>query len=256
MNKVTYLFGAGASAKCLPTVAKIPERLLSFYYFLDENKTGSQETVEFGGITIQQMEDDLISECRDLIEQVKKHQSVDTYAKKLRIRATRSGMEKIKYLKLKIILSSFFIYEQLVNPIDDRYDAFFASILGDSDIYFAQNLRILSWNYDFQFEKAYSLYSNEQTLANNQYKLNVFPSTADMHLYQDSFSIFKLNGTTGFYSKNRRTNLNINEYFDMADEPKLINGPVRLVILWVYCESRDNETTSVLCLGASLGRGN
>jgi hypothetical protein len=108
------------------------------------------------------------------------------------------------------------------NPIDQRYDAFFASILEDDDTSFAKNLRILSWNYDFQFEKAYSAYSGISSIANNQLRLNVYPSTLDAEEYKDSFAIFKLNGTTGFYKANERNNFHIYDEIESIVSTKLI----------------------------------
>lgn len=195
MAKVTYLFGAGASAKCLPIVAEIPQRLNGFREFLVHHPVGRQES--FSNLrcdfTEAECEEMLKTACTVLIEQTKKHASIDTYAKKLFI----TGKEK-EYRELKAILTCFFIFEQLTHPLDDRYDSFFASILGTAQQDFKGDIRILSWNYDYQFERAYSAYSLSDDLHQNQLMLNVFPGGLNLSHYSDRFSIFKINGTTGF----------------------------------------------------------
>ena len=102
---------------------------------------------------------------------------------------------EIKYHFLKVILSCFFTYEQLFNKPDKRYDAFFASILGDGDGDFPDQVRILNWNYDFQFEKAYSEYYLNYELTSLQRRLKIFDSVVNPG-YNTGFGIFKLNGTT------------------------------------------------------------
>jgi hypothetical protein len=232
MAKVTYLFGAGASANCLPIVTEIPQRLESFLHFLQSNIYPSSEMfsrqIGYGEITLGQIATTFFEDCNLIIEEVKKHQSIDTYAKKLRITAGKNKANNTNYSKLKAILSCFFIYEQVIKEIDQRYDAFFASILEDSDRTFARNLRILSWNYDFQFEKAYSAYSLEPYLSNNQSSLNVYPSTLRLEDYEDAFSIFKLNGTTGFYHSNDRSNYHTYNELENSDTNKLVFALMQL----------------------------
>ncbi len=107
-----------------------------------------------------------------------------------------------KILSAKALLSFSFIYEQIRNPTDPRYDTFFASILKNHDLDFAGDIRIVSWNYDYQFEKAYSLYSGSPSLIKNQEKLRVVPGHPRLPVHAEKFSIFKINGTTSFYDSN------------------------------------------------------
>ena len=84
--------------------------------------------------------------------------------------------------------------------VDMRYDAFFASILNEDSFKLPENIRILSWNYDYQFEKAFSEFSSEHDLGKNQQLLNVVSkfSTEDV---PSGFTIIKINGTTGYGGK-------------------------------------------------------
>lgn len=238
MSKVTYLFGAGASAKCLPVIKDIPGRLIKFKDFIISNRNGSTKNYEDVNINMKEIdiEEDFINECQDLIVQVLKHQSIDTYAKKLRLTIPRAKEADAKYLKLKLILSCFFIYEQLKNPIDDRYDAFFASILKDDIQEFIGDLRIISWNYDFQFEKAYGSYSGKDSISTNQEMLHVFPSTLRLDGYNGNFGIFKLNGTTGFFDSRLSNNKHIYDKLDSRNDKELVKQ-----FMWLYAGSMGDE---------------
>jgi hypothetical protein len=223
-KKVTFLFGAGASAQCLPIVKAIPGRLENFYEFIIKNRLNEEKEM-LGGAKYINIEEMFIQECMHLIEVLRKgeHASIDTYAKKLRITGVYNHSDRKKYYILKVILSSFFIYEQMVNKVDNRYDSFFASILGDSHTDFPENISILSWNYDFQFEKAYSSYSGKVSLSENQSLLRV--SQARSHWRAtNQFGIYKLNGTTALASKetgSRPTTENLHD--DLQNfEPRLL----------------------------------
>ena len=195
MPKVTYIFGAGASAKCLPIVSGIPNRLENFATFIDQNRTGGEKkfTDLPCDISVTNAEDLFIEACRDLADQCRKHASIDTYAKKLFI--TNNGP---KSNSLKALLTCFFIYEQAKNPTDPRYDAFFASILGTHYGEFKGDINILSWNYDYQFELAYSQYSQKNTLEENQRMLQVLTGSWQTKGMDSRFFIYKTNGTTEY----------------------------------------------------------
>ncbi|HZE85068.1 MAG TPA: hypothetical protein VE035_12220, partial [Puia sp.] len=115
MPKVTYLFGAGASANCLPIVRDIPDRLNKFREFLVHGGNKREKIFENipGNPALSQAKDWLIKEVASLIEKCRIHASIDTYAKKLFI--TQSDRE---YESLKAILTCFFLYEQMANPVD------------------------------------------------------------------------------------------------------------------------------------------
>jgi hypothetical protein len=204
MSTVTYLFGAGASSNCLPTVKGIPNRLRDFAEWFVQHRDNSEDQkypFENCPCTIREVEEEIITECRDLADKSGSHASMDTYAKKLTI--TETKRPQIKYIKLKVILSLYFIHEQLKTQADPRYDSFFASILGTSHSDLNGGIRIITWNYDFQFEKAFSAYSTNHSLQFNQLVLKVFPSLNNGVLPSIGFSILKINGTTAFKDGNK-----------------------------------------------------
>lgn len=194
MAKITYLFGAGASYDTLPIVDEIPKALTEFLKEIqkEEFKLPKDQKFYYGRIK-REVQEDFIKSMHWLITESGNHSSVDTFAKKLYTRNDRD------LLKLKACLSIYFIYEQLKVPAHKRYDSLIASLINPGSIreMLPPNVNALSWNYDFQFEKALSGFRNSKRLSECQALLNVRPSDATIN--EGSFSLFKLNGTTGFY---------------------------------------------------------
>ncbi len=201
-NKITFLFGAGASANALPVVNKIPSSLTEFRDLYHDNRSGLEVILE-GGVVQKEAENSFVRECDKIIELLvkKQHASVDTYAKRLRLTAPYDSNAIRKYRGLKAILSSFFITKQFKSPVDYRYDSFLASILGNSHTDFPEHVRIITWNYDYQLELAFSMYSGKNTVSENQSLLRV-NEIGRTDVDSNQFSIFKLNGTTNFIKKN------------------------------------------------------
>ncbi len=185
-KKVAYLFGAGASAMALPLVKDIPDRLKKF----------KEEVIkELGTKWIPNKFVQMLDELHD---DVIAHSTIDTYAKKLFVLKKK---EKLNFLKS--ILTLFFVWEQ-TKKTDSRYDSFIASII-ENNGEFSDRIKILSWNYDYQFEKSYNEYFNEKIIEKIQRKLNVYPSPVypDLNsINMNSFSLTKLNGTLAFHRRN------------------------------------------------------
>jgi hypothetical protein len=205
LPKVTYLFGAGASCKCLPIILEMPARLEEFRQYMDKNQTQSSEPIFHGSNqSLSAIEELFQNQCTDLIENITNHSSIDTYAKKLFI--TKQDQP---YLFLKAILTIFFIHTQLTKQPDIRYDSFFASILKNNATEFTDEIRIISWNYDFQFEMAYSKYSLNEDFRHNQLALTICPDGIHPSDYKDRFSIFKINGTTAVFDNKSKGIVNL-----------------------------------------------
>lgn len=199
MNKIVYLFGAGASRNALPIVNEIPGRIKNLIALLKRHDLQLSDIDKFDDLAPQIIEsknkyqNEIINKLEWLLKESENHASVDTFAKKLTIKRQSS-----KVNELKIILSIFFIFEQKLNKPDKRYDSFFASI--HNRLYeFPENIRILSWNYDYQFELTYQEYCDQNDILSIQNSLNVNHKYGD-NSKKDSFGIYKLNGTTGLYS--------------------------------------------------------
>lgn len=196
---VTYLIGAGASFYALPVVNQIPERYGKFISYvegliklkymqqpIEENdKTNTESTYYW--------EHRLLESLKQFELGIKSHSSVDTYAKKLYI--TNDDSLPI----YKLCLSMFFAYEQILNGPDQRYDTMYASILKENIHDFPDNVNILSWNYDNQFEIAYSNYSRDDRMHAAKEALHIVTKNDrnSFKFQSDKFHIIKLNGTIG-----------------------------------------------------------
>jgi hypothetical protein len=165
-----YILGAGASCEAVPLVKDFPDWLAELANVLNNvvpnppvagqswlpssthflhRKPGSQ--AQFISI---QGRDKFVEALRWLSREARDHASVDTLAKKFFLKGDQSNLKK-----LKAVLSSFFIVTQAWRPVDKRYDSFFASVLYRStesgELQIPSNIRILTWNYDTQLEKAF-----------------------------------------------------------------------------------------------------
>lgn len=218
MAKITYLFGAGASYGALPIVEEIPERLkLLVDSFLDpklllsDNETFPESFRVKLPYSKQTYQRELISDLNWIYNASSKHASIDTFAKKLYLKG-----DSVSLKKLKIALSAFFVFEQTKNNPNSRYDAFFASIL-NREMKIPDNIKIVSWNYDYQFERAYSEFVGNFDLDSLQVRLNVQSKNKKL---EEEFSIYKLNGTTTIYDNNPRGGFsfikNINDPFSLS----------------------------------------
>lgn len=146
-----YLLGAGASCNAVPMVKQIPEAMRAFVNRLDEWHTKTAVDV-----------DPLRSATFELIEQVERHASIDTYANKLYIK-----MDQKRLRQLKAVTSCFFVHEQALKPADYRYDSFLASVIKTdfmNPIALPDNLRIVTWNYDTQLEKTFYEFCDDDEL--------------------------------------------------------------------------------------------
>lgn len=218
MTKVTYYFGAGASYGALPIVNQIPERIENLIKLmkLDDYRLSDKETYRENNInqyTKKQIQDWLIEDLEWLLDRTANHASIDTFAKKLYITEKSNDLKR-----LKNAFSVFLILEQALNKTNMRYDSFFASILNESYHPLPNDINIISWNYDYQLEKAYAEYSGYDTLERNQKLLNVFNKYTKSNdcFNKDLFAVFKLNGSSNIINTEwRRLN-----YFndDILDE--------------------------------------
>lgn len=178
MSKIIYYIGAGASygkrkiinkdtlaeeevlAEGLPIVAEIPGRIRKFRKFINDCVIDPTFMYRFKGMfqtrgsEIERQKQDMLHDIDELIDGIVSHATIDTYAKKLFLTRDYS-----RFKVLKNVLCAFFVWEQLDHSVDQRYDTFLANVLSQSNLYLPQSISFISWNYDSQFELAYSYYS-------------------------------------------------------------------------------------------------
>ena len=242
MEKITYFIGAGASYHSLPLIRTMNDRMKAFKTFLEmQLKVGKLK---------HKFSDQFIKDLNELIGIETKRTSIDAYAKELSING--EGDAQIKLLRLKALLSSYIIFEQLIKPedmafysddydhtilpstrlqledelqvmiktnIDKRYITFWGDYLTEKNVTLPDNIKILSWNYDMQFESSYSHVKN-YSLELSQQNLQVFPSPQKKVDITKS-CILKLNGTAGLIDDN--TSMRYYNLFDLREHKLMDN---------------------------------
>lgn len=199
--KIAYLFGAGASCQSLPIVNQIPSRILEVIQILknieNEFSLNEKTVIQEKEYSYSEIKTELISDLKWVLKNSENHASIDTFAKKLYLKRKDDELNK-----LKRAFSVYFIIEQLINKADNRYDSFYASILKEDFYEFPENMRILSWNYDNQFEKSFSDYTENDEIITNRNFLKVVTKYSYDRTDNSKFCILKLNGSTNLMSDN------------------------------------------------------
>ncbi|MGE0561962.1 MAG: hypothetical protein AB7O47_09110 [Flavobacteriales bacterium] len=243
MAKITYLFGAGASMNALPIVNQMPERIKGIIDYLKKNKLELSEMLFFERHKQELPKNQyyyfnsMIKDFEWLNEESIKHASIDTYAKKLFIKR-----DEDKLRALKAALSAYFTFEQIINPPDKRYDAFYASLLTEGCI-FPNSISILSWNYDSQFELSLAEYSNSKEITVNKDMLNskIKYERVNSSSEPKSFGVYKINGSAGMYLANRRL------YFHTTDYSSILSTSIvsQVVLGYIIEKSFDIVTPTL-----------
>ena len=234
---ITYLLGAGASAKWLPVLNEMPDYMMAFSDYINEIYTNETNLTLVNQSTLEQIRVQLKKEPRWLVEEFSKNLkqlakesiefgTVDTYIKYLQLKNSKTlhskyvstfstfltlfqlGVGKqfltLNYGKDNKINKS--IIEKSINRkkgFDDRYQKFILSLLKYDLNSFPENVKVLTWNYDFQFELAYSkLLEKNNPFELNNIQINSKISRFNPEHVKDRFSITKLNGTGRIYLNN------------------------------------------------------
>jgi hypothetical protein len=202
MKNTTCLLGAGASYFALPIEATYIERLEKF-------KNELQSTQFQGGVLFSQ--NHLLQKVKNITVREAKNkfiQDID-WAISLRTNSNYESYDECAQKELfekgnidglnilKIVLSSFFLYEQAKNPVDPRYACFLQNIYGDNTIrHLTHPIYILSWNYDNQLEKTFWNMCKAPCEQTTKKYLNIYPSLSinDYKLQKDRINLVKLNG--------------------------------------------------------------
>jgi hypothetical protein len=205
MKKLTYYIGAGASFQSLPLQADMSERLKLFLLVIENQSKGRQDESEFSQI---------LKKFRVIADEVRKSTSLDAYAKEQWNSNNPSSKETLRYIK--VLLSSFLIFEQFEKPIelvgsfpegkdlalktntllDSRYRTFWASLLNQNQK-LPDSVRVISWNYDLQFEISFA----------NQANILFQDSVMNLARTENSLGepwLTKLNGTAGLFWEDER----------------------------------------------------
>ncbi len=192
-NQILYFLGAGASVPTIPIVNDLSSGLIVF----------SERLKAFGNTIITQYTTSNLHQVETLLNELyedtiwlsnlcESHMSVDTVAKKLITKGEDKNLNK-----LKRVLAYYFSYLQFTSRVNSRYDAFIAGIFNHKKQSFPENLKIISWNYDIEFELAFSDYFSNENYDQICTKINLLPSTIITPRLQDFF-LYKINGSATF----------------------------------------------------------
>lgn len=203
-EKILYILGAGASSQALPVAKDNPNvkdwpiplpRAMS--YMAEQIRINPDSFIANDGQKnfILEFADELDWLAKEALE----HSTVDTYAKLLFIE------NRNKYERLKFVLSLYFTVEQIHNKkLDKRYLVWLISIL-DNKI-FPDNIKILSWNYDFQMQlTAERFFKEDINISGSGYVhsppfIEYYPHVGyDMNVEAKRISLLHLNGIAGYY---------------------------------------------------------
>jgi hypothetical protein len=212
MDKVTYIFGAGASALALPLakgnpdlkIEGLPDALNRVKQDL-ENINVAEDLIKY--------KESLIEGLAWLSKKSEEFGTVDTFAKFCYLKSLKD------FQKIKLILIFCFIYDQIIKQrFDHRYLVFLTTILQQSDT-FPPEIKILNWNYDFQIQKAVNEFKEEgisipdnSTIWQSIPLVNYYPPIG-LHpvpneINYASYSLVHLNGIAGYYHQNNSTIIN------------------------------------------------
>lgn len=206
MSKITYILGAGASygerndkggiINGMPIVSEI-RRCIDFVI-----KTLKDEYFDKN---IKEDTQIIIDELFWLKKKCEEYPTIDTFAKMLYVTKYKDCGRN--YESLKNAISIFFILAQKLIHHDLRYDGFIASLI-DSNGKFPNNLSILTWNYDCQFELAYSGYSRNGRYMPTQWEdFDTLIKTFNINSKsQEAIPLIKINGMVLFWKEEFRGN--------------------------------------------------
>jgi hypothetical protein len=164
-KQVLYFFGAGASAKAIPVLKNWEAELEFFKTYFSEN---FQRTNKFDVKSSEDHENrtrPILEYIDFVLKEGTGHYTIDTFAKKLFL---NDRLDDLK--KLKIVIYLFLTYKEnfrrsvadnspyTKETQDNRYDTLLSFLFNKGDDKLPSHCKVVSWNYDTQFEKAFFPY--------------------------------------------------------------------------------------------------
>ncbi|NNV53959.1 hypothetical protein [Limnovirga soli] len=212
---ITYYLGAGASAEALPVVNTLPKnfRLLSKKIEKDADLENDNKNYR----------DKQIKSLINLADKAEQFGTIDTYAKYLHLK------DRMSLLNLKETLSFYFLYEQLLNNCFDKRALIFLTTILQYDKIFPPNIKIITWNYDFQIQIAAKHFVKEE-FENTRTGAKHLPPLIEYHpslghtstSINEQCSLVHLNGIAGAYNTTAQ-NWSINDHIFRKSKPENLN---------------------------------
>lgn len=260
MSKVVYLLGAGASYGTrengigspiitgLPIVSEIGSEL--------ENIANLLASLPIMDKELEESKQNLIKDFLELKKQ-SAGSTIDSYARELWL---RNDMQEFSHVEL--LLTIFFILEQIIHKPDIRYKNFLSKVaskdIACDVLTLAKEISILSWNYDNQIELAYrQFFGDNYSFIRENFGIYDVKGDERNKIIHKRSRIIKLNGTANF--------TNVEDWFDLSgnntiDETvlttileryntciqrKLCDGMIRLNFAWEKRWSEDMLTNKI-----------
>ena len=202
MSKTIYYLGAGASygirengviIEGIPVVKEIPSEFDAFRKFIEDAEIPNedisfQNLYRTGHEDVENHKRDMLHDINSLIQGIRNHATIDTYARKLYLTNRHRDLGRLKSL-----LCAFLLWEQLEHKPDGRYDTFLANVLDSQTLNIPKGISFISWNYDSQMEMAFRAYELNTGLAIfEKNTVGAWP------ILPENGRIFKVNGSATF----------------------------------------------------------
>ena len=200
-NKISYLLGAGASAKTVPVVAQFPVKMREI----------SREMLDFINKYPEKKDNDQLKKLRSdldiLAEKSEEFTSLDTYANYLYKNEIK---EEISFNRLKIVTSLFLIIIQAKYGVDSRVNHFLTKTIRRQDprpAYLNGIFNIITWNYDIQIALALKdHYFSNSSLLDLLNVLNSYPCSGNSRIGDEGIiNVLHLNGICGLVTEYTNT---------------------------------------------------
>jgi hypothetical protein len=206
-EKFLYYLGAGASAQVMPTVNPIYDEKgncinIGMLQSLREMSKRLNSLPNYSSDEQQIFLYDIAKKLEDLANESSGFTTIDTYAKYLYLK------HRNLFDDLKFALAAYFSIAQIWdNKLDRRYLGWLTSIL--TNLNFPENIKILTWNYDYQLQLAADRFRRETFKATHSGYSSIspligyWPSVGHLSQAKDNISLVHLNGLAGAYSDDR-----------------------------------------------------
>jgi len=238
----TYILGAGASHPTLPLAKDMSKSLVKFMNTIGSVRTNQTIVSHRDRDYVNTLYEDLTN----MIKNSSRHQTIDTYARMLSLTHKEQS-----YKQLCELLTLYFLYEQSFKSTHNRYDHFLATVLKEDSLKIPDEFMFLSWNYDFQFEKAMSLYLDNASYIDCANQLNLVSANAGNQTQFDA-SFIKLNGTAFFPPP---YNSGVNEFGMFREYANEIKSIKYIIDLYVNICQDSQSVSSSLSFAWSKNKG-
>ena len=258
-NKITYLFGAGASYNAVPILNSLTSKMR---IVVEELKRYANPPSQMTGrIPLDDLTSSgqkififFIEDLQEVSFKSDEYGTIDTYAKKLELNDEHSELQK-----LKSIVSIFFVIWQgfFYRSKSNQHDSFERRNFSDIDLRYKslisnyliknpnsipeldENVNFVSWNYDHQLESALSLFFKKRlNLTELNERIRFLPDNKNKY---NQNRILHLNGISNFWINDSKM---LDRIFQNEDETTL-SGIMRR-ISELYRPANFSKCTSLI----------